>query len=769
MAKQTKTLNTVIVESFRAIVKEAGIDVRNIDEEALKQIGILDTRGGRDGARYDSAEIRMLCEATQHLLDKGDSLPLFEHLQRKNPEYGDTVGDDTAFQTMYRTITGQNKTVLGYDHRIKALEERFHSHITTGKMRSLIKKGEVAPLDYMRASSSAAYTEMRYQETAPHREILRRAQDELIKFPFREPKEGAKEVSFDAEREAVLKKLGVRIPSLKAAINGTTAESHFSATDANIRYNMRYFDESLTNKGIERIEKAAKDTYALMTEGFFRTGLGLEVSLPDNPHASAIDIRSISAADRNLLGQVLSFKKGETLADTQTRVSGYGQILASQVLESIGKDIRENTYEVKDIDVLSSQLNVRVVGDDGVYHVDGIFQILKNDLAKKIVADGGTATTSTADFLYSALQASLDPTFIREHYGDFPFQPKPGKITIKQDEEGNEYKEVEYKPLEGVLLYDNNAYRVDLPCRPEELTQDQIDAITTRINNDREGCDTKANFRGVKASDFKFGATVLSETLFEAYSVAKEAEIRNIELGKQKPSYHAVDLFGSTKPALYRDLPLYKTYMAQARETLKAYCLTGPVIVREQKEDPIPPVPPKKEETDERNDGPVWRAIDQTRRLYSKAISNLQEKQEAIDTSNPDYKTTKEFEAYKTQDKFFTSMVESMSTKSTEMLQGIFAAKHAELQPEDAPEGAEEQPTIYGVMSDMFKNVVTARKVKEFEAGTYTPAEGEVLPTKEELFNERFALVGQLISLGGAEQASAILKAPEAPTATHEA
>ena len=76
MAKETKTLNTVIVQSFKAIAEELGVNPRNITEQNLIDLGIVDSRGLGDTAKYDAREIRMLLDATRTLLSGGDAMPL---------------------------------------------------------------------------------------------------------------------------------------------------------------------------------------------------------------------------------------------------------------------------------------------------------------------------------------------------------------------------------------------------------------------------------------------------------------------------------------------------------------------------------------------------------------------------------------------------------------------------------------------------------------------------------------------------------------------
>ena len=77
MAKETKTLNTVIVESFKAIADQYGINYRNLTEQNLVDLGIIDSRGADNTAKYTDLEIRMLLDATRTLLSGGDALPLF--------------------------------------------------------------------------------------------------------------------------------------------------------------------------------------------------------------------------------------------------------------------------------------------------------------------------------------------------------------------------------------------------------------------------------------------------------------------------------------------------------------------------------------------------------------------------------------------------------------------------------------------------------------------------------------------------------------------
>ena len=615
MAKETKTLNTVIVESFKAIADQYGINYRNLTEQNLVDLGIIDSRGADNTAKYTDLEIRMLLDATRTLLSGGDALPLFSHLQRKNPEYGDTVGEDTAFQEMYKTITGQNKTVLGYDHRIKALEERFHSHVTTGKMRKMLEKGEVAPIDYMKALSAAAYTEMRYQETAPYRGILKRSQDALVRFPFREP--GGAEVTLDSDLSAVLGRMGVDIKGLTKAINGSTAEDHFAGqVSADVKYNMGYFDESLTNKGIDRVEKAAKDTYALMTEGFFRTGLGLPVRLPNGQEVSAFDVRDVAPKHRETIAEILAFKPGETLTATQARVADYGRILSDAVNLSFVLDTNKVETAHSDFSLLVAQLGFNP-NEEGARAE--IAAVLKDHIANGVIKAGGTATTSRADFLYSALQVATDPQFIREHYGELPLeQPTLSDIVVKKNKETGEVisrepGEEHALSYQAFLFADNNIYPVAIPCKPEELTEDQIEEITSKINNPnpdnpQTGCDTKANFRGVTAEDFRIGPTCLTTSLFASYADEKLKEVTKQETAKGKAGYKADSMYGASKPALYRDLQQYKAYYAQAKESLKAYCLNGgPLFVREIVQEITPDPDPVDDPEEEPIDDPSGR------------------------------------------------------------------------------------------------------------------------------------------------------------------
>jgi len=724
MAKETKTLNTVIVQSFKAIAEELGVNPRNITEQNLIDLGIIDARGASDTAKYDPLERRMLLEATRTLLSGGDAMPLFEHLQRKNPEYGDTVGEDTAFQTMYRTITGQNKTVLGYDHRIKALEERFHSHVTTGKMRKMLEKGEVAPIDYMKALSAAAYTERRYQETAPYREILRKSQDALVRFPFREP--GGADVTLDADLSAVLGRIGVDTQALAKAINGSTAERHFVHPDADVKYNMGYFDESLTNKGIDRVEKAAKDTYALMTEGFFRSGLGLPIQLPNGQTASTFDVREIAPKHRETIAEMLAFKPGETLTATQTRVSDYGRILSNVVNASFALDASKVEGAFRDVSLIAAKL--------GTADPQEIINTIKNDIANGVINAGGTATTSRADFLYSALQVVTDPQFILDHYGELPLQqPRETVIHTNKNKETGEIisqeQEVEMQPYQAILFADNNAYPVEIPCAPQDLTPEQIEEITSRLNNPdpnnpQAGADTKANFRGVTAENFRVGPTCLTATLFDAFATAKEQEITKQATTKSKPSYAVESLYGASKPALYRDLAQYKAYYAQAKEALKAYCLNGgPLFVREIVQeitpDPVPPVPVDPDPVDPVDPDPKDPVIDPEKEKQhilslETQLSKIVECQRVLNdaTASADEKAAADSELRCRDILHVTTKIVRLNVGSTERYIKDLREKHLEAQTEGQPE----VDTLEGTKADYLQlaiernNTYLARK-----------------------------------------------------------
>ncbi|MBR4002560.1 MAG: hypothetical protein IKI95_00635 [Clostridia bacterium] len=732
MAKETKTLNTVIVQSFKAIAEELGVNPRNITEQNLIDLGIIDARGASDTAKYDPLERRMLLEATRTLLSGGDAMPLFEHLQRKNPEYGDTVGEDTAFQTMYRTITGQNKTVLGYDHRIKALEERFHSHVTTGKMRKMLEKGEVAPIDYMKALSAAAYTERRYQETAPYREILRKSQDALVRFPFREP--GGADVTLDADLSAVLGRIGVDTQALAKAINGSTAEDHFGHGTADVKYNMGYFDESLTNKGLDRVEKAAKDTYALMTEGFFRSGLGLPIQLPNGQTVSAFDVRDISPKDRGVLSEILAFKPGETLTATQTRVADYGRILSDSVNASFVLNSQKVEGAYSDLDLLAKTFGYDPEDERTLTEVSAI---LKNDIANGVISAGGTATTSRAAFLYSALQVATDPEFIKAHYGELPLQqPQIEFPIVKVNPETKEVVsrepgEVRMLPYQAFLFADNNVYPVTIPCRPEELDEEQIEEITSRINNPdpnnpKAGADTKANFRGVTAENFRIGPTCLTAALFDAFATAKEQEITKQEAPKGTPAYKAENLYGASKPALYRDLVQYKAYYAQAKESLKAYCLNGgPLFVREIVQeitpDPVPPVPvdPDPVDPDPVDPDPKDPVIDPEKEKQhilslETQLSKIVECQRVLNdaTANADEKAAADSELRCRDILHVTTKIVRLNVGSTERYIKELREKHLEAQTEGQPE----VDTLEGTKADYLQlaiernNTYLARK-----------------------------------------------------------
>ena len=122
----------------------------------------------------------------------------------------------------------------------------------------------------------AAGTEKRYTETAQLRESLKYAQKEFIaNMAFPEPG-GNKGIKLAKDKESFLKNsLGFDnfdIEDLKKAITGQKTEDEFGNSQKPV-YNLKRYDESLDDDGIERIAHAAKKTHTVIATPFFERAL----------------------------------------------------------------------------------------------------------------------------------------------------------------------------------------------------------------------------------------------------------------------------------------------------------------------------------------------------------------------------------------------------------------------------------------------------------------------------------------------------------------